>query len=92
MALSVLRASVRGRRGKPGPRVPACRGSAYPVPPAAYPSDSVAAIASNAAWLMAILIIGQTAGRRGKAESAFMVSLRSTCAKAHRGRKAPAPK
>ena len=30
---------------------------------ATLPSDSVAAIASNAAWLMAILIIGQTAER-----------------------------
>ena len=32
MVRSRSRASVRGRRGKPGPRSPACRGSAYPAP------------------------------------------------------------
>jgi hypothetical protein len=34
MALSVLRASVRGKRRKPGPRVPTCRELTYPAPSA----------------------------------------------------------
>ena len=70
MALSVLRASVRGRRRKPGPRVPTCRELTYPAPRSSVaspasdgkrnptdPSDSVAAIASKAAWVIAMRII-----------------------------------
>src|SRR5580693_4259886 len=46
MALSV-RASVRGQREKPGPRSPACRGSAYPAP-----RDSLALPASSGKRLL----------------------------------------
>jgi hypothetical protein len=67
MALSVLRASVRGKRRKPGPRVPTCRELTYPAPRSSVaspasdgkrnptdPNGSVAAIASNASTLMAM--------------------------------------
>jgi hypothetical protein len=41
------RASVRGQREKPGPRSPACRGSAYPAP-----RDSLALPASSGKRLL----------------------------------------